>query len=137
MYESGAVPAVHCDPAADGRTRLMAPLNVKMTDGRAGRILPVDLNASHGREEAGNPQVSDRWEDCGRRISYKHRSKRSPAQNLLFYGQQLVRQIKKEKCSSVAILSDKLAAYLLPSSDSIREVETHTYTHTQRTMIIC
>lgn len=81
FYESRAAPAVHCDPAADGRTSLRAPLNVKTTDGRAGRVLPADLNGIHGREVAGNPQVSDRWEGCARQSYHKHKSKRSPAFN--------------------------------------------------------
>lgn len=78
-YDSGAVPAIYCDPAADGWMSLRAPLDVKMTDRRAGRILPVDPKSILGWEVAGHPQVSDRGEGCGRQNDYKLKSEQAPA----------------------------------------------------------
>lgn len=56
-----------------------------MTDKRARRILPVDLNSILDREEAVNPQVSDRGESCGRENYYNRKTERSPAKNCFLY----------------------------------------------------
>lgn len=111
FYESGAVPAVYCDPAADGWTSLRAPLDVRTTDKRARRILPVDLNSILGRQVAVNPQVSDRGESCRRQNYYEHKTERLQYKTVLCTNVAVSTTMKK--CSCVA--TDKLAAYLLPS----------------------